>query len=73
MRKQDKTSEEELSDMEKSNLPNKELAVMIPKMIKELRRDGCIEQGMRIGLSILDLISTLFLCSPSQFHSLFEL
>ena len=38
MKEQDKTPEEELSDMEIGNLPTKELRVMIIKMIKELRR-----------------------------------
>ena len=35
---QDKTQEEELSELEIGNLPNKEFKVMILKMIKELRR-----------------------------------
>ena len=38
MKKQDKTSEEELSVMEISNLPNKEFKVMIIKMFKVLGR-----------------------------------
>ena len=35
MKKQDKTPEEELSDVEIGNLPKKEFRVMIGKMIKE--------------------------------------
>ena len=38
MKKQDKTPEEELSDVEIGNLPKKELRVMIIKMLKELWR-----------------------------------
>ena len=38
MKEQDKTLEEELSDMEIGNLPEKELRVMIIKMIKEFGR-----------------------------------
>ena len=35
-KEQDKTLEEELSSMERGNLPEKEFRVMIVKMIKEL-------------------------------------
>ena len=38
MKEQDKTPEEELSDVEMGNLPEKEFTVMIVKMIKELRK-----------------------------------
>ena len=38
MKEQDKTPEEELSDVEIGNLPKKELRVMIIKMLKELWR-----------------------------------
>ena len=38
MKEQDKTPEEELSEVEIANLPEKEFKVMIIKMIKELRR-----------------------------------
>ena len=38
MKEQDKTPEEELSEMEISNLPAKDLKVMIVKMFKDLRR-----------------------------------
>ena len=37
-KEQDKIPEEELSEVEISNLPKKELRVMIIKMVKELRR-----------------------------------
>ena len=37
-KEQDKTSEEELSEVEIGNLPKKEFKVMIVKMTKELRR-----------------------------------
>ena len=37
-KKQDKTPEEELSEVEIGNLPKKEFRVVIVKMIKELRR-----------------------------------
>ena len=37
-KKQDKTTEEELSEVEIGNLPKKEFRVVIVKMIKELRR-----------------------------------
>ena len=37
-KKQDKIPEEELSEVEISNLPNKELKVVIVKMIREPRR-----------------------------------
>ena len=38
MKEQDKTPEEELSEVEIDNLPEKEFRVMIIKMIKELGR-----------------------------------
>ena len=38
MKEQDKTPEEELSDMEIGNLPEKEFRVINVKMIKELRK-----------------------------------
>ena len=38
LKKKDKTPEEELSEVEISNLPNKEFNIMIIKMLKELRR-----------------------------------
>ena len=38
MKEQDKTPDEELSEVEIGNLPEKEFRVMIIKMIKELRR-----------------------------------
>ena len=34
----DKTPEEELNEVEKGNLPEKEVRIMTIKMIKELRR-----------------------------------
>ena len=37
-KKQDKTPEEELSDVERGNLPKKEFRIMFVKMIKELGR-----------------------------------
>ena len=37
-KEQDKTPEQELSEVETANQPNKEFKVMIVKMIKELRR-----------------------------------
>lgn len=37
-KEQDKTPEEELSEVEVSNLPNKEFKVMIIKLFHELRR-----------------------------------
>ena len=37
-KKQDKTSEKELNEMEISHLPNKQFKVMILKMLTELRR-----------------------------------
>ena len=37
-KEQDKTSEEELNEMEISNLPDKELKVMVIKILTELRR-----------------------------------
>ena len=36
MKEQDKTQEEQLSDMEMDNLPEKEFRVMIVKMIQDL-------------------------------------
>ena len=39
-KEQDKTPEEELSDVEIDNLPKKEFRVMIVKMIKKLGRRG---------------------------------
>ena len=38
MKEQDKTPDEELSEVEIGNQPEKEFRVMIIKMIKELRR-----------------------------------
>ena len=38
MKEQDKTPEKELSEVEISNLSDKEFKVMIRKMLKELRR-----------------------------------
>ena len=38
MKEQDKTAEEQLSEVETGNLPEKEFRVMILKMIKELGR-----------------------------------
>ena len=38
MKKQDKTSEKELNEVEISNLPDKEFKVTIIKMFTELRR-----------------------------------
>ena len=38
MKEQDKTPEEELSEVETDNLPKKEFRVIIVKMIKELGR-----------------------------------
>ena len=38
MKKQDKTPEEELSEVEISNLPDKEFKVMIKKMLNKLGR-----------------------------------
>ena len=38
MKKQDKTWNKELSEVEISNLPNKEFKVMIIKMLNKLRR-----------------------------------
>ena len=38
MKEQDKTPEEQLSEMETGNLPEKEFRVMIVKMIPELRK-----------------------------------
>ena len=38
MKEQDKTPEEQLSDMEIGNVPKKEFRVMIVKMIQELRK-----------------------------------
>ena len=38
MKEQDKTPEEELSEVKIGYLPEKEFRVMIAKMIKELRR-----------------------------------
>ena len=38
MKEQDKTPEEELSEVEIGNLPEKEFRVMIIKVMKELRR-----------------------------------
>ena len=37
-KEQDKTPEEQLSEMEIANLPEKEFRVMIVKMIQELRK-----------------------------------
>ena len=37
MKKQDKTPEEELSEVEISDLPDKEFKVMITKMLSKLR------------------------------------
>ena len=37
-KEQDKTPEEELSEVERSNLPDKEFKVMMVKMLKELER-----------------------------------
>ena len=38
MKEQDKTSEKELSEMEMSNVPNKEFKIMLIKMLNQLRR-----------------------------------
>ena len=38
MREQDKTPEEQLSEVEIGNLPKKEFRVMIVKMIQDLRK-----------------------------------
>ena len=38
MKEQDKTPEEQLSDVEVGNLPEKEFRVVIVKMIQELRK-----------------------------------
>ena len=38
MKEQDKTPEDQLSEVETGNLPNKEFRVMIVKMIQELRK-----------------------------------
>ena len=38
MKEEDKTQEEELSEVEIGNLPKKEFKVVIVKMIKELKR-----------------------------------
>lgn len=37
-RKQDKISEKELNEIETNNLPNKELKVIVIKMLTKLRR-----------------------------------
>ena len=38
MKEQDKTPEKQLSDMEIGNLPEKELGIMVMKMIQEPRK-----------------------------------
>ena len=38
MKEQDKTSEEQLSEVEIGNLPKKEFRVMVVKMIQDLRK-----------------------------------
>ena len=38
VKEQDKTPEEQLSEVEKGNLPEKEFRVMIVKMIHDLRK-----------------------------------
>ena len=38
MKKQDKTTEEQLSEVEIGNLPEKEFRIMIVKMIQDLRK-----------------------------------
>ena len=47
MKEQDKTPEEELSEVAIGNLPKKEFEVMIVKMIKELRRKMDEHQEVR--------------------------
>ena len=51
MKEQEKTSEEELTKMEKKNLPNKEFKVMIVKTLKLLwRREN--KQNDKLEFSI---------------------
>ena len=46
-KEQDKTPEEELSEVEIGNLPEKEFRVVMIKMIKDLEENGCTEQEVR--------------------------
>ena len=45
MKEQDKTPEEQLSEVEIGNLPEKEFRAMIVKMIQDLgKKNGCTDQ-----------------------------
>ena len=47
MKEQDKTSEEELSEVERGNLLEKELGVIIIEMLKEFRRTMGAQREVR--------------------------
>ena len=49
-KEQDKTPEEELSEVEIGNLPEKEFRVVMIKMIKDLEENGCTRsEERRVG------------------------
>ena len=54
IKRQDKTPEKQLNEMDTGNLPEKELKIMIVKMIQDLRKTVKMEE-QRWSLFIKDL------------------